>query len=387
MSRLVLVDTSEHLPGWVPARTAVALGRSELVLTSIASHPLMAEFDADERPPQILVPEADGSAAWTAAVLDRAGAVVGSPSPTAAIPDSPEDDRPSSAPVVWLRAPGEPSDHVAELARAAEARGWDPDVHRAAEPRGAAVAGLARVMANLRAPDGCPWDREQDHVSLGPHAIEETYELLEAIGSGNPDAIREELGDVLLQVVFHAQVAAERDSFDLDAVAETIREKLVRRHPHVFADGDASTPEQVRTRWEELKADEKPERTGSFDGVPTALPALQLITKYQTRAARLGFDWSDESGPLDDVRAELAEVVDAPDDGERAKEIGDLLAAVAGLARWYGVDPEAALRGSAERFRARFERVVESSEEPLEALTPDQWLARWESAKRPHGAG
>ena len=250
--------------------------------------------------------------------------------------------------------------------------------------------GLVRTNARLR--DECPWDREQTHHSLARHLLEEAYETLDAIDAlpleapaGTPDIdgyvhLEEELGDLLLQVVFHATLAAEADVFGVEEVAETIRRKLVRRHPHVFDDVEAETADHVLANWEVQKREEKG-RSSVLDGVPSALPALARALELQSRAASVGFDWPGHDGAVAKVREELAEVLDALDDPEAVKsEIGDLLFSVVNLARHLSVDPEMALRASAERFDRRF-RVVESGGD-LAGATLEELDRRWEEAKR-----
>jgi MazG family protein len=182
-------------------------------------------------------------------------------------------------------------------------------------------------------------------------------------------------------VVFHAQVAEDRGAFAIDEVARGITDKLVRRHPHVFDDVQVSGSQEVLANWEELKAAEKPERTGPFDGVPVAQPALSYISQLQSRAARLGFDWSEDREAAERVRLELDEFLAAGDDAARSREVGDLLMSVAGLARRHAIDPELALRAAAARFRSRFEAMTESAAKTLADLTRDEWLTLWAAAK------
>ena len=356
MSRLLLVDTSDRLPGLLPLHGWSALVSSDLVLVSSTDHPFVGDLEMADLPVEVLGRDrvqsmagldllaAGGDperAAWGRAVADRVEETGGD--------------------VAWLRGPGDGDADLHAMAMEAAQRSLEVEVvYFGAEPRGAALLDLVGVMARLRGPGGCPWDREQDHASLGAYAVEEVYELLEAIHSGDPEAVREELGDVLLQVVFHAQIATDDATFDVDDVARGIADKLVRRHPHVFADGDARTPDQVSLRWDELKAEEKPDRDGPFDGVPTALPALQLVEKYQRRAARAGVDDVDPGQAAAGVRDALAAVQDGSD-SSRTAGVGDLLAAVVALARAYDVDPEAALRGSAHRYRERVEAAVSAA--------------------------
>jgi tetrapyrrole methylase family protein / MazG family protein len=228
---------------------------------------------------------------------------------------------------------------------------------------------LVRVVARLRAPDGCPWDRAQTHRSLRRHLLDEAYELLDAIEDGDSDRLKEELGDVLLQAVFHAQMAADQEDFDIDDVSEVTVEKLIRRHPHVFADVSAETPEEVYGNWERIKAGEHERDT--FDEIPRALPALLEAQKVQRRASGRGFDWAELGGAVDKVREELGELEEAAEahrgaDREGAakdaleEEVGDVLFAVSALARRLGVDAETALRSTSRKFVRRFEAMDES---------------------------
>jgi len=248
--------------------------------------------------------------------------------------------------------------------------------------------GLVRTNSRLRRE--CPWDREQTHQSLARHLLEEAYETLDAIDGLSTDAgevdvdgyvhLEEELGDLLLQVVFHATLAGEADMFGVEEVAETVRRKLVRRHPHVFGDVEAETADDVMANWESLKRDEKG-RESVLDGVPIALPALAKSLELQSRAASVGFDWPDLEGVLAKVHEEIAEVLDAIGDADALQsEVGDLLFSAVNLARHLSVDPEMALRGAAARFDRRF-RVVEAGGDPKGA-TLEELDQRWEEAKR-----
>lgn len=227
---------------------------------------------------------------------------------------------------------------------------------------------LVDIMARLRAADGCPWDREQDHGTLKPYLLEEAYEVLEAIDEGAGPKLAEELGDLLLQIVFHAQVAAEDGSFTIDDVTGSICRKLRHRHPHVFADVQVRDSAEVVDNWEQIKRGEplNEGRVSALDGVPAALPALHRATKIQKRAAKVGFDWDDASGPTEKVEEELAEVQEARAGGHTARiaeEIGDLLFAVVNLARLLGVDSEDALRVATGRFDARFRAMEDLARE------------------------
>jgi tetrapyrrole methylase family protein / MazG family protein len=216
--------------------------------------------------------------------------------------------------------------------------------------------GLHAVVSRLHAPDGCPWDREQTHASLRPHLLEEAYEALEAIDSGDPDRLAEELGDVLLQVMMHAAVAERLDEFTFGDVAEHITRKLVRRHPHVFGEATARTAEDVRQSWEDLKKEEKP-RSSILEGIPSTLPALAASQSIQGRARRVGFDWPNIEGPLDKLVEEVQEFARAESETDREDEFGDILFVLANVSQRLGIDAEQALRRANDKFRRRFTRV------------------------------
>jgi len=234
---------------------------------------------------------------------------------------------------------------------------------------------LIEIMAALRDPvSGCPWDVEQDFASIRHYTIEEAYEVADAIERGDFDDLREELGDLILQPIYHAQMASERGLFDIGDVIYAITEKLIRRHPHVFGDLDANDPEAAKVRWDAIKAQErarkaarKGETTPSIlDDVPHALPALARAEKLARRAARVGFDWPDAESVTQKVEEELAEVREAAESGDTGAiqaEIGDLLFAVANLARHHGIDPEAALRDANQKFTRRFSYVEQRCRE------------------------
>lgn len=264
-----------------------------------------------------------------------------------------------------------------------------------ARASGRRLLDLVRVVARLRGPDGCPWDRAQTHRSLRRHLLDEAYELLDAIEDGDPGRLREELGDVLLQAVFHAQMAADAEAFDIDDVAELLVEKLIRRHPHVFADVDADTPEEVYANWERIKAEEGEPRSIDSE-MPTALPSLLGAQKVQRRAAGRGFDWAELAGAVDKVREELGELEEASAahrDADRegsAKdalegEVGDVLFAVTALARRLGVDAETALRSTTRKFVRRFEAMEERARADgvgLDDLPEAELIRRFRDAAR-----
>ena len=240
---------------------------------------------------------------------------------------------------------------------------------------------LLGVMARLRNPDGgCEWDLAQDFSTIVPYTIEEAYEVADAIAGGNPAAICDELGDLLLQVVFHSQIAADDGLFTFDDVANAISDKMERRHPHIF--GDVTTSD-VRLQWEQIKADERAADgpKGALDGVAVSLPALLRAQKIQSRAARVGFDWPDTEGPRDKIAEELAEVEEATDDAHRHEEVGDLLFAVVNYARKLGVDAEGALRDANLKFVRRFAAMEDRAGGSLAGLSLDEQENHWVAVK------
>lgn len=251
-------------------------------------------------------------------------------------------------------------------------------------------ARLVETVAKLRSPEGCPWDREQTHDSLKRYAIEETYEVIEAIESGVPDKLEDELGDLLLQVLLHAEIASESRQFDIADVCRRIREKLVRRHPHVFADTQVSGVQDVLHNWEQIKRAEPgyDERTSVLDGVPAALPALMRAAKLSKKAAKTGFDWPDARSIIDNLKEETAELEEALERGDRdeiASEIGDALFTLVNIARWTQVDPEEALRDMLERFTNRFRKIEDEaarSGRNLQDMTLEEMDRVWDQAKR-----
>jgi tetrapyrrole methylase family protein/MazG family protein len=256
----------------------------------------------------------------------------------------------------------------------------------------AEFARLVEIVDCLRAPGGCPWDREQTHQSLRAHLIEETSEVLEAIDLQNDASLCEELGDVMLQPVMHARIAAEENRFSIADVLHDINEKLVRRHPHVFGDREANTAEEVLKNWDAIKRAEKGGDKSTFtsrlDSVAGTLPALMLANKISKKAARAGFEFDDTNGPWEKMREEIEELQQgiANDDHENIyDEIGDVLFTVVQVARWHKVDPELALRDTVTRFKKRFELMEQSAaakEIELEALSPTQWDEMWNAAKK-----
>jgi XTP/dITP diphosphohydrolase len=374
---VVLVETDAGLPGLLPFQAWDALGTADVVLLRdpeahpSAPHLHFAGLDLEPLEPvqlergdlDLTRPGDPADRRLAKALVERAAAV---------------------GRVVYLLGPDDGGLPVA-VGSASQGRGVDVElVFLAQQPPGVEVLRLADVMRRLRDPEtGCPWDLQQDHGTLVRYLVEETYELVDAIESGHDADILEELGDVLLQVVFHAQVAADRRAFTIDDVARGIADKLERRHPHVFGDGSAATAEEVQANWDQLKQTEKG-RAGPFDGVPEALPGLVLLETLQRKAAKRGFRYDELAGPVAKVREELDEVLAAEDDDQRELEVGDLLGAVVALARQLDVDPDAAARRAARRFRTRFElalRELERRELDPATVGAGTWLEVWDAVR------
>ena len=260
---------------------------------------------------------------------------------------------------------------------------------------GTSFESFAEITAHLRAPDGCPWDKEQTHQTLRKHLLEESYETISAMDSNNPAEMREEFGDLLLQIVLNAQIASEAGEFNSTQVIKHIYDKIIRRHPHVFGDLKLDDVDGVLQNWEKLKEKErgklalsgvegKKENKGILDGVPLALPALSQAQEYQDRAARVGFDWKEIDGVLDKVREEIEEIKKAETDFELASEIGDLFFVLVNLARWKYVDAESALRNTNMKFKKRFAHVEKRTKEQnknLSDMTLEEMDAFWNEAK------
>jgi tetrapyrrole methylase family protein/MazG family protein len=255
-------------------------------------------------------------------------------------------------------------------------------------PVDTAFEDFQEIVARLRAPDGCPWDREQTHASLRQHLLEEAYETLEAMDSNDPQAMCEEFGDLLLQIVLNAQIASEEGEFSMADILQGINQKIVRRHPHVFGEVHVEGVDGVLKNWEKLKEKERADNhteKGLLDGVPKSMPSLVIGQEYQDRAARVGFDWDSIEPVWAKVAEEMEEVRTAEDDESQAKELGDLLFAVVNLIRWFKVDAESALRLANQRFYKRFKYIEKRAVEVGRKLTDmtlsemDEW---WNEAKR-----
>jgi ATP diphosphatase len=265
------------------------------------------------------------------------------------------------------------------------------------------ITRLLEIMAALRTPGtGCPWDLDQDFASITPYTLEEAYEVVDAIERGDLTDLRDELGDLLLQVVFHARMAEEQGAFAFGDVVEAITKKLIRRHPHVFGSARDLSPEEVKRLWDSVKAEEKAERkaerakmglapeaheAGFLGGIPTALPALTRAQKLTAKAAKVGFDWPDAAQVIDKIHEELEEVKEASSSGDRDKiedEIGDLLFSVTNLARHFGIDPEQALRRTNAKFERRFravEQALGEQDRSLDEASLEEMERHWVAAK------
>lgn len=268
------------------------------------------------------------------------------------------------------------------------ARSHPPEVdHEVVDRDATATRRLLEVMAQLRHPErGCPWDLEQDHRSIRPYLLEETYEVLEAIDTGDDEAFVEELGDLLLQVVFHAQMARDRGAFGFEEVAEGIASKLEERHPHIFGEVEVEDSREVLRNWEEIKVRKK-KRESKLDGVPGALCALTRAARIQEKAGSVGFDWDRAEEVSEKIVEEASEFGRAVGEGQvRAEaEFGDLLFSLVNWARKSKLDPEAALRGATARFETRFRSMEKRSELPLKGLSMQELDALWEQAKERAG--
>jgi XTP/dITP diphosphohydrolase len=375
---VALVETSELFPGLLPFQAWDVLGTAEGILVrDAATHPAAIHLHLAGLDLETVEP----------AALERRDLDLSRPG-------SPDDRRIAKALVERARGQGRvvyllgPQDDRLAAALAGMAAEHDLEIELvflAQQPAGAEVLRLVEVMRRLRDPtDGCPWDLEQDHTTLLPYLVEETYELVEAIETGDDPHLLEELGDVLLQVVFHARIARDRDAFGIDEVARGIADKLVRRHPHVFADGDASTAAEVQEHWDRLKSEEKG-RTSPFDGVPAAGPGLELLRTLDRKAAKRGLSPPGVDPSVAAVEAAARACTDAAEQDLQVREaaMGRLLSTVVRLAGSLDVDPEAAARAAARDQRRRTEAALEHGRaqgEDIEVVDPDRWQRWWDAA-------
>lgn len=252
-------------------------------------------------------------------------------------------------------------------------------------PAGPAFARLVEIMARLRAPGGCPWDREQSFDTIKPYLLEEAYEVMDAIDARDFEGLAEELGDLLLQPVFFAQMAAEEGKFDIADSLHAINSKLIRRHPHVFAQGDAKTADDVKRKWDQIKAEEKPRPQGLLDRIPRAMPALVEAQQIASKAAGAGFDWDNVEQVFEKLDEELDELREAGTRDAIENEIGDLLFVVVNIARFMKVDPEQALRKTNAKFRKRFahlESGLAAQGKTTNQATIEEMESLWQDAKR-----
>jgi tetrapyrrole methylase family protein/MazG family protein len=244
---------------------------------------------------------------------------------------------------------------------------------------------LVDIIARLRAPDGCPWDRKQTHASLRENLLEECYEVLEALDEGDPEKLCDELGDLLMQVVLHAQIAAEAGEFELGDVARSINAKLIHRHPHIFGLKKVKDADEVAHNWELLKGEEREAGTSALESVPKQMPALGYSQEVQRRVAELGFDWEDVDGVIDKLVEEVRELKQAESDERKAEEFGDLLFTLVNVARRQGVDTEAALREANKRFYKRFTYMEDACRKRglnFGEMSFDEQNKLWEEAKK-----
>ena len=245
--------------------------------------------------------------------------------------------------------------------------------------------GLRDIIMKLRAPDGCPWDQEQTHTTLRRNLLEECYEALEALDSGNSQSLSEELGDVLMQIVFHCQIAEENGDFTDGDMFRRINEKLIHRHPHVFGDVVVKDAREVEANWEETKKKERGVQVSVLDGVSKAMPALGYGQSITFRASQAGFEWEDISGVIDKVCEEIGELEAAPTKAEKEREFGDVLLSLVNVARWLDIDAESALRGANDRFYSRFTHIeagARAQGRPVRNMSMGEKEALWDEAKR-----
>lgn len=360
MTRVVLVASSPRFSLLFPPQTWRALDAARPVYLLDLEHPSLPALDVGEIPFEVLPVADDTGPAGRDLLLVGQGMDAGEVATARRQADALLALAKEHGSATLLLPPAGDGPLVQLVAdRAARQHIEVEAVYPLGEPKGSALLDLVATETRLRGHGGCPWDHEQTHASLARHLVEEVYEVLDAIeeegtSAGGPDHLREELGDLLLQVVFHAQIAEDAGQFDVDAVARAITEKLVRRHPHVFGDVQVGSAGEVLRNWEAIKREQEG-RTDPLAGIPSALPALQLAAKLQKRIGDTGFPWPDRDRPAAKVGEALEEVTEAQGAEQLERGVGDLLFAVVALARERGVEPEAALRRTARRFRAGYE--------------------------------
>ncbi|MBE7704751.1 MAG: nucleoside triphosphate pyrophosphohydrolase [Cyanobacteria bacterium SIG29] len=241
---------------------------------------------------------------------------------------------------------------------------------------------LIEIIEILRSENGCKWDREQTHATLKRNMLEEAYEAVDAIDDDDMKHLQEELGDVLLQVVLHAQIAKEEKAFDIEDISKGISDKLVHRHPHVFGNVKVDSTQEILDNWEKLKKEEKPHRTSIMDGVSKSQAALMSAQKISKKAVKVGFEWPNEESLYDCVLSEIKEFKEAKTQDEKEDELGDILFAVVNLARWNKIDAEQALLRANRKFTARFRQMEALADKDLEQLSLDEWDKLWKQAKK-----
>ena len=240
---------------------------------------------------------------------------------------------------------------------------------------------LIKTVKILRSPEGCEWDRQQTHQSIRQNMLEEAYEAAEAIDENNIEHLKEELGDVLLQVVLHSQIADDNNEFNIQDVAKMLNDKLIHRHPHVFGENKTTDTKEILATWEKLKAQEKKERKRTLDGIPN-LPSLLKAMKISKKAVRAGFEWKNKEQVLECFESEINEFKNAKTFNEKEDELGDILFSLVNVARWEGIDPEVALSKANNKFVKRFNRLEEITQKPLEDLTFEEYDILWRQAKK-----
>lgn len=244
---------------------------------------------------------------------------------------------------------------------------------------------LVDLIGVLRSENGCPWDREQTHATLRPNMVEEAYEAIDAINDNDMKHLKEELGDVLLQVILHSQIAKEEGAFDIEDVAKGLHDKIIHRHPHVFGDVKVDSPEEALLSWDKIKKEEKSHRKSAMDGVSKAQSALMSAQKISKKAVKCGFEWPDENSLYDCIKSEFKEFKEASEADDRTnmeEEMGDILFAVVNLARWNKIDAEQALIKANQKFMTRFRKMEELATKPLEEYSFEEYDTLWKSAKQ-----